>query len=204
MSLNTREKMISGAADLISRRGINGTSLRNVVDHTGTPRGSLAHHFPGGKMQMLEEAIAFASDAVAVPLHSAVADKGVVAGLRSFIGWWRALLLASDFEAGCAVMAVAVEPLTSTVGAAPESPGQPEKLRALAHAAFGRWETILTDALCQEGVDTAQAKRLAVLCVAAIEGTVALCRAARSPQALDDVLQELEALLVVRIASAQA
>jgi hypothetical protein len=40
--------------------------------------------------------------------------------------------------------------------------------------------------------------------VAAIEGTVALCRAARSPQALDDVLQELEALLVVRIASAQA
>lgn len=151
-----------------------------------------------------EEAIAFASDAVAVPLHSAVADKGVVAGLRSFIGWWRALLLASDFEAGCAVMAVAVEPLTSTEGAAPESPGQPEKLRALAHAAFGRWETILTDALCQEGVDTAQAKRLAVLCVAAIEGTVALCRAARSPQALDDVLQELEALLVVRIASAQA
>lgn len=68
---------------------------------------------------MLEEAIAFASDAVAVPLHSAVADKGVVAGLRGFIGWWRALLLASDFEAGCAVMAVAVEPLTSTEGAAP-------------------------------------------------------------------------------------
>lgn len=203
MSLSTREKMISGAADLISRRGVNGTSLRNVVDHTGTPRGSLSHHFPGGKMQMLEEAIAFASDEVAVPLRAAVADKGVVAGLRSFVGWWRELLVASDFEAGCAVMAVAVEPLTSTEGALPESPAQPEKLRALAHAAFTRWETVLADALCQEGVDADQSRRLAVLSVAAIEGTVAICRAARSPHALDDVLQELEALLVARIAGTQ-
>jgi AcrR family transcriptional regulator len=196
--------MIAGAADLISRRGINGTSLRDVVDHTGTPRGSLSHHFPGGKMQMLEEAIAFASDGVAVPLHCAVADKGVVKGLRTFIGWWRNLLVTSDYEAGCAVLAVAVEPLTSTEGAPPESPAQPEKLRSLAHEAFARWETILADALCREGVSAAQSQRLAVLTVAAVEGTVAMCRAARSAQALDDVQQELEALLATRIAGARS
>lgn len=203
MSLSTREKMISGAADLISRRGVNGTSLRNVVDHTGTPRGSLGHHFPGGKMQMLEEAIAFASDGVAVPLQAAVADKGVVEGLRAFIGWWRDILVASDFDAGCVVLAVAVEPLISTEGAPPEPPAQSERLRALAHEAFARWEAILADALRREGVSAAQSRRLAVLCVAAIEGTVAMCRAARSPKALNDVQQELEAVLVARIASAR-
>ncbi len=194
--------MISGAADLISRRGVNGTSLRNVVDHTGTPRGSLGHHFPGGKMQMLEEAIAFASDGVAVPLHAAVANKGVVEGLRTFIGWWRDLLVASDFEAGCVVLAVAVEPLTNTEGTPLESPVQPEQLRALAHEAFARWETILVDGLRREGVSAAQSRRLAVLAVAAIEGTVAMCRASRSPKALNDVQQELEAVLAARIASA--
>lgn len=201
--LSTKEKMVAGAADLISRRGVNGTSLRNVVDYTATPRGSLSHHFPGGKMQMLEEAIAFASDAVAVPLHSAVTGKGVVKGLRTFISWWRDLLVESDYEAGCAVLAVAVEPLTSVEGATAESPGQPEKLRLLAHQAFARWETILADALREEGVSAAQSRRLAVLSVAAVEGTVAMCRAARSPKALDDVQQELEAVLMARIAGAK-
>lgn len=194
--------MIAGAADLISRRGVGGTSLRNVVDHTGTPRGSLSHHFPGGKMQMLEEAITFASDGVAGPLQTVLADKGVVIGLRAFIGWWRNLLLNSDYEAGCAVLAVAVEPLTGAEGAPPELFEQTEKLRSLAHEAFARWESILTQALSQEGVSAAQARRLAVLIVASVEGTVAMCRAARSPQALDDVQLELEALLVARIANA--
>lgn len=203
MSQSTREKMISGAADLISRRGINGTSLRNVVDHTGTPRGSLGHHFPGGKMQMLEEAIAFASDGVAVPLHAAVTDRGVVKGLHTFIGWWRDLLVDSDYEAGCVVLAVAVEPLASTEGTQADAPAQPEKLRALAHEAFARWERILADALRREGLSTAQSRRLAVLTVAAIEGTVAMCRAARSAKALDDVQHELEALLVARIGAAR-
>jgi AcrR family transcriptional regulator len=201
MSQSTREKMVSGAADLISRRGVNGTSLRNVVDHTGTPRGSLSHHFPGGKMQMLEEAIAFASDGVAVPLHAAVEGKGVVKGLHAFIAWWRELLVTSDYEAGCVVLAVAVEPLSGAEGAQSDSPAQPEKLRALAHEAFARWEHILADALRREGVGTAQSRprRLAVLTVAAIEGTVAMCRAARSTSALDDVQHELEALLEARI-----
>lgn len=203
MSLSTREKMINGAADLISRRGVNGTSLRNVVEHTGTPRGSLGHHFPGGKMEMLEEAIAFASDSVAVPLHSAVMHKGVVAGLQAFIGGWRDLLVKSDYEAGCVVLAVAVEPLTSTEEAHSDVPTQPEKLRALAHQAFARWESILADALRREGVSAAQSRRLAALTVASIEGTVAMCRAARSPKALNDVQQELEALLVARIAEAR-
>jgi len=193
--------MVAGAADLISRRGVNGTSLRNVVDHTGTPRGSLGHHFPGGKMQMLEEAIAFASDGVAVPLHSAVADKGVVRGLRTFIGWWRDLLVESDYEAGCAVLAVAVEPLTGAEDASAESSSQAERLRSLSHQAFARWEAILADALRKEGVSAAQARRLAVLCVASIEGTVAMCRAARNPKALDDVQQELEAVLMARVES---
>lgn len=42
MTSDTRAKMVAGAADLVSRRGVNATSLREVVRHTGTPRGRSA------------------------------------------------------------------------------------------------------------------------------------------------------------------
>ncbi len=200
MPQSTREKMISGAADLISRHGVNGTSLRNVVDHTGTPRGSLGHHFPGGKIEMLEEAIAYASRSVAVPLQAAVFDKGVVKGLSAFIDWWRNLLVESNFDIGCVVLAVAVEPLISSETLASDSLDQPKRLRAMAHEAFSEWESILAKALRLEGVGPAKSRRLSVLIVAAVEGTVAMCRAARSTRPLDDVKQELETLLQFHVA----
>src|SRR5690242_15651851 len=111
MPVSTREKMVAGAADLISRRGVHATSLRDVVEHTGTPRGSLGHHFPGGKQQMLEDAVRYASESVAAPLEALLKNKGAVEGLHAFVGWWRTVLERSDFEAGCPVLAVAIEPL---------------------------------------------------------------------------------------------
>ena len=50
-------------------------------------------------------------------------------------------------------------------------------------------------ALRREGVAPARARRLAALVIASTEGTVAMCRAARSAQPLDDVGQELELVL---------
>ena len=68
MTSDTRAKMVAGAADLMSRRGVNATSLRDVVRHTGTPRGSLGHHFPRGKQQLIEDALVFAGKQVSGPL----------------------------------------------------------------------------------------------------------------------------------------
>lgn len=191
MSSTTRDKMIAGAADLLSRRGVHATSLRTVVQHTGTPRGSLGHHFPGGKQQLLEEAVRHAAESVAVPLETLMKERGAVEGLQAFVGWWRRILESSGFEAGCPVLAVAVEPMADEEDAA-----SGEHLRELAREAFERWEAILSAALRREGVAAGRAQRLGALTVAAIEGTVAMCRAARSTRALDDVQLELKAMLM--------
>lgn len=194
MQLSTKEKMVAGAADLISRRGVRATSLRDVVEHTGTPRGSLAHHFPGGKQQMLEEALRFATESVAAPLEALMAEKGAVGGLHAFGAWWKRILEASGFEAGCPVLAVAIEPDSGGSDLAEEgADGQPA-LHTLATQAFERWQSILAKGLTQNGVPKDRALRLAVLTVASIEGTVAMCRAAKSTAPLDDVLRELGAL----------
>jgi len=192
--------MVAGAADLLSRRGVHATSLRTVVQHTGTPRGSLGHHFPGGKQELLEEAVRYATDSVAVPLEALMKDRGAVEGLRAFVGWWRKILETSAFEAGCPVLAVAVEPMAGDEGQVAADDRAGERLRELAQAAFERWEAILATALRREGVAAARARRLGALTVASIEGTVAMCRAARSAQALDDVQRELEAILTQALA----
>lgn len=196
MAVSTKEKMVAGAADLISRRGVRATTLRDVVLHTGTPRGSLAHYFPGGKQQMLEEALVYATESVALPLEALVRRQGAVEGLRSFVGWWRRILEQSGFDAGCPVLAVAVEPLQDDQASGPEAAKSAERLRAMTHEAFERWASILAAALRAEQVPPARARRLAALVVAAIEGTVAMCRAARSAQPLEDVHRELEVLLI--------
>ena len=202
MTSDTRAKMVAGAADLMSRRGVNATSLRDVVRHTGTPRGSLGHHFPRGKQQLIEDALAFAGKQVSGPLAHLTEKHGAVGGLRAFIALWRQTLERTEFQAGCPVLAVAVE---QYVNDATEKDGEPDvaaqqRMLDLANGVFAEWQRIMFAALRREGVATARARRLAALVIASTEGTVAMCRAARSARALDDVRQELELLLSNAIA----
>jgi AcrR family transcriptional regulator len=194
--------MVAGAADLMSRRGVNGTSMRDVVRHTGTPRGSISHHFPRGKQQLIEDAIVFAGKRVSGPLQHLTQDRGAIAGLREFIALWRKTLEKSKFQAGCPVLAVAVEQF---VNDATERDGRPDaaaqgRLLDLADGVFADWQRIMVSALRREGVPPARARRLAALVIASTEGTVAMCRAARSAQPLENVRQELELVLSAAIA----
>src|SRR5437762_391471 len=75
------------------------------------------------------------------------------------------------------------------------------RLLDLADGVFADWQRIMVNALRGEGVTAARARRLAALVIASVEGTVAMCRAARSAQPLDDVRQELELVLSAAIAS---
>ena len=197
MTSDTRAKMVAGAADLMSRRGVNATSMREVVRHTGTPRGSIGHHFPRGKQQLIEDALVFAGKQVSGPLQHLTETRGAIAGLRTFIALWRQTLERTEFRAGCPVLAVAVE---QYVNDATEKDGEPDEaaqqhLLHLANGIFADWQRIMFTALRSEGVAPARARRLAALVIASTEGTVAMCRAARSAQPLDDVRQELELVL---------
>jgi AcrR family transcriptional regulator len=198
MKPGTRQKMIAGAADLIRRRGVNATSLRDVVNYSSTPRGSLAFHFPGGKLELVSEAITLANQEVSAPLTHLMAEQGPVLGLRTFIDGWKSILESTQFEAGCTVLSVAIEPYTDdgkSSASEEELKDAANQLLEQANQAFLGWQKILAKALRDSGVPQARSKRLAALCVASIEGTVAMCRAAKSTQALAWTGVELEALL---------
>ena len=103
-----RERMIVSTALLMRERGARATSLDAVLEHSGAPRGSVYHHFPGGREQLLREATDYAGEYVARRLERTAADDPLGA-LDGLLDEYRASLLASDFRAGCPVVAVAVE-----------------------------------------------------------------------------------------------
>ena len=69
MGSDTRRKMVIGAAQLLAERGLQDTSFSQVLELTGAPRGSIYHHFPGGKDELVAAAIDLAG-AHAVRLSS--------------------------------------------------------------------------------------------------------------------------------------
>lgn len=187
---STRDRMVAGAADLLRRRGVAATSLREVVKHTQTPRGSLAHHFPEGKTQLLEEAVAYSRRRVTRQLEQALAGQDAASGLRVFVRQWCQMLESTRFEAGCPVMAVAVEHAGEDAEAEAMS-----GLLELARAAFDEWADLIAAALRRDGVPRAQARALGLLVVAAFEGGIAMARAARSTQPLEEVARQLGTIL---------
>jgi AcrR family transcriptional regulator len=181
MPAGSRERMIQSATLLIRERGLAGTSFRDVVEHSGAPRGSIYHHFPRGKTQLAEETVNAAAAFVETVIARAARNGDPLAALRLFVEAWRHTLESTDFRAGCPVMAIATE-------AGEDEP----QLAQAAAAAFECWRDGLAASLCQAGATPAKARRTATLAVAAVEGAVVMCRAARSTRPLLDVAQELE------------
>ncbi|MGW7518233.1 TetR/AcrR family transcriptional regulator [Streptomyces sp. NPDC054796] len=188
-SAPSRERIVAGAADMISRRGLSATSIREMAKHAEAPLGSTYHYFPEGKRQLADEAVRYTGDWVARRLRKEL-EAGPAAGLSAFLELWRRVVVESDFHAGCPVLAVAIEE--------PPADEVPPALAAAAEV-FAQWETLLAASLREHGAEARQAAQLATLVVAAVEGTVAMCRAKRSTQPLDHTAEQLQALIAVAV-----
>ena len=57
---STRTKMLVSAAEVLRERGAAGVTIDEVLARSGAPRGSVYHHFPEGRSQLLREALDYA------------------------------------------------------------------------------------------------------------------------------------------------
>jgi AcrR family transcriptional regulator len=99
--------MVESAVVLLAQRGFQGASFTEVLAHSKAPRGSIYHHFPEGKEQLIGAAIEYAG-ARAVLLLDALTGRGAAEIVDAFMAMWRAVLERSGFTAGCSVLAVTV------------------------------------------------------------------------------------------------
>lgn len=181
---DSRQRLVSAAADMLAQHGFNATSIREMARRADAPLGSTYHYFPGGKQQMVVEAIRSAGARVSAGLEQYL-QAGFEAGLRGFLDDWRDILVQADFRIGCPVMAVAVEePVEGTAA----------DVLAVAAGIFAAWEQQLVRALLAEGCEPTAASGLATLIVASVEGAIVLCRASRSIDPFDAVAVQLHRL----------
>lgn len=176
--------MVVSAALLMRERGAHSTAIADVLEHSGAPRGSAYHYFPGGRGQLLCEAVDYAAGYVADAIGDA---PNAVAMLDVAVRFYRKGLLDSDFRAGCPVMAVAVE----------SGDPDPRTAAAVQHAAdaFELWSGLIGRRLIADGVSRAKAGDLATLVIAGLEGALVLARTHRDVAPLDAVHRRLRSLL---------
>jgi TetR/AcrR family transcriptional repressor of lmrAB and yxaGH operons len=181
----TRRQLVASTIHLLRRYGAHGTGLQEVLSHSGSPRGSLYFHFPGGKEQLIREALQESSGAVdrwlreSLDRHSTVAE-----GMDHFLGRYGEYLAATGFEAGCPI-----------AGGALDMGQEDQRLRSTCDWAMTGWVAMLAERLRAEGRDGETAESLALTAIAALEGTLILCRARRSLEPLGAVATQLKLLL---------
>jgi TetR/AcrR family transcriptional repressor of lmrAB and yxaGH operons len=175
-----RMRLLNGARRLLAERGYAGMELRDVAARGRAPRGSIYHHFPGGKRQLAAEAALLEGAEIEANIERALAECGVRKTLALFGEMFRRRVADHPERLGCPAAAAAL--------ARPEDPA----LAAAATAAFQSWERPIAAALEREGVDSARAETFAGLAVSTIEGALLRARAAGSRAPLDSAIEGLE------------
>jgi TetR/AcrR family transcriptional repressor of lmrAB and yxaGH operons len=183
---STRSRMLATAAEVLRERGAAGVTIDEVLARSHAPRGSVYHHFPNGRSQLLTEALQYAGNSITALIDEA-APAGCISLVRQFVAFWERTLAESDFAAGCPVVAAAI-------GSADDDPA----LTAIAGDIFDRWRDALTRAFVADGFDDADAGSLAVTCIASLEGAVLLCRSTRTADPLREVAMQVEFLIKAR------
>ncbi|WP_439098549.1 LmrA/YxaF family transcription factor [Amycolatopsis vastitatis] len=161
--------------------------MRDVVAHAEAPRGSLQHYFPGGKDQLIAEAVAWAGDYAARRVARVAAkleDPTPGKLFEAMAAQWRDEFTTAGFDAGC--------PLVATVA---DTAATSDDLREAVGKAFDGWQRPVAATLEQLGVPPARSPSLAVLMLSALEGAIVLARAHRDVAPLDTVVAELRPLL---------
>jgi len=182
-----RERIVYETAQHLRRAGVTGTGLREVVVAAGAPRGSLQHYFPGGKDQLVGEALEWAGTWAAerVDEHLAGMRRPTPARLfASVVDDWATDLASRDFERGCPVAAAVIDCADTN-----------EAVRQAANSALRTWQRPITNALVSMGRTPRRAQALSTLMLCALEGAIVLARAQRDTAPLRLVARELAPVL---------
>jgi TetR/AcrR family transcriptional repressor of lmrAB and yxaGH operons len=184
MAKDTREHMIETTASLVHRQGFHGTSLNEILEQSGAPRGSLYYHFPGGKEELVLEAARQGVASVTQLLKEVLTGSPNLAdGVRAFVEAAAHVLRDSGFVFGCPVAPIVLD--------SPES----SALAEVCQEALEEWQQVLVEGLGSAGIERGRAESLATMIVCGLEGGLILARARRDIAPLDAVADEFASMV---------
>jgi len=164
----------------MQRHGVAGTGIAEILATSGVTRRSIYLNFPGGKAELVAVATRSAGDEMTTTLRGFMDEPDPIG---AFARMWSDVLVSTDFEGGCPIVAAASSRDESPEGA------------STAADVFAEWGQLLADKLREDGINRAVAQSLSTTIVAAVEGAVILSRAARSTKPLEQVTRHLNELI---------
>ncbi len=167
-----RQRMIDATLTLLSRSGLSGAGINQVIALSGAPKGSVYHHFPGGKQELVAAALRQFDAAFRGYLTHLWSKPGAASDkVQHFVAGVARRLQAADYQEGCPVGGVILDLDRDS-----------ESLRSVCRDILDGWVEViashLTDAL------EAQRLELAGFMVTALEGGLILSRAQRTTRPL--------------------
>ncbi|GAB3852895.1 TetR/AcrR family transcriptional regulator [Nocardioides maradonensis] len=182
--MGAREKLLAGAATLTRSRGVGGTTVAELLAESGVARRSLYVNFPGGRDEVIAAATEQSGAELTEALLGLFTESGdVLAAMDAYLAVTAADLVASDYTAGCPIVAAALG--GTEVPLAREAAGR----------IFEQWQSLLAGALEVSGVSADRAPGLAMLVLSSVEGATAMAIAQRSTEPLDRVAGMLRSLV---------
>jgi AcrR family transcriptional regulator len=172
--------MIRSAIVQVAKHGLQGASFAEILAHAQAPRGSVYHHFPGGKSELIAAALDHMATGGLAPLDS-LDGASVDDVVDGFVALWQALLERSNFAAGCSITGVTVTADSS-------------ELLDKAALVFRSWHARLAQLLGSAGLSEADRESFATMMLASTEGAVVLARAQRDVAPLLSVQAQLHVL----------
>jgi AcrR family transcriptional regulator len=175
----TRQRLVRSATELFRRRGVGAVGVAEVCAGAGVGKGVFAHHFPGGKDELVGAvAAATGAEVRAVLARRTDSDQPLPELVREFFAGYARLMRERGTDYGCPVAAGVVDASARSAGA-----------RTAAAAAFRSWTGQLAHRCPQD---------VAELVIATLEGAILLARADDDPAVLDRTGATLAALLAAR------
>ncbi len=171
----TRQRIIDASAELMRLQGYEATGVKEIVKAAQAPFGSLYHFFPGGKEQLGAETVRWSGAEYGKLLPTILeAAPDLVSGVRAFFAGAAEHLVETDYADACPIATVALEVSSHS-----------EILRQACADVFDDWVTGGTGLFVAGGVAEADARRLTIELICALEGAFILCRATRTTEALE-------------------
>jgi TetR/AcrR family transcriptional repressor of lmrAB and yxaGH operons len=146
---------------LLHRQGYTSTGLNQVLNESNAPKGSMYFHFPGGKEELMAEALHLSAGSLTELLERLVemAPTAEIA-LDQIVAYFANQLESSSYTKGCPVATVALEQAATS-----------DALQRECSAARG-WQALSAE---RDGVAAERADALAIFFLATIEGALLLC-----------------------------
>ena len=182
----SKDILIEAASRLFRIRGYYGVGLKEIVEESSIPKGSLYHYFPKGKEELAIEAINHAKDLVLREIkHVFDSHDDPVKALQEHVYELSKLFGEHGDLVGLPIGTIAGETYSTS-----------EPIRLACQDAFAQWQSIYVKEFLEAGYSQERSKELSFAINALIEGGILLSLTAKSAEPLQAISKLIPSLFM--------